>query len=244
MAISSNYSILNLFMKENKEVKIFVDNKILIIYLKSIREFFSNDEWSTCYTLICREEHRKKILPKQFQSPDPLTEIKTIIFDLGMYKQYEKVAGILRTQLSFFIKDLEFDFHNKELIASGVTITSDICNYIIYVLKLSCGEKEEQPPQFNNKRAYQLYLAQKEFEKQVSKIKNKTGGDNEHLLKILLTISYEIPALTFDYLFNQTMAQIHWLYTYAAKSVSYQVSEKAYAAGNLKKGHTPDFFIK
>ena len=66
-------------MKENKEVKIFVDNKILIIYLKSIREFFSNDEWSTCYTLICREEHRKKILPKQFQSPDPLTEIKTII---------------------------------------------------------------------------------------------------------------------------------------------------------------------
>jgi hypothetical protein len=55
-----------------------------------------------------------------------------------------------------------------------------------------------------------LYLAQKQFEKQVHSIKNSgKNGDNEFLLKIMLTIIYQIPSFTIDYLFNQTMAQIH-----------------------------------
>lgn len=244
MEITSNYSILNLFVKDNKEVKVFIGNQIIVLHLKSLKEFFSNDEWTTCYTVICRDDYRKKLLPTQYQSPDSLTEIKNIIFEFGMYKQYTKIVTLLREQLSTLIQDLSFDFKQKELIANNVIITSDIWNYIIYILKLSCGEKEEKPPVFENEAARQLYLAQKEFEKQINKIKNKNGGDTEQILKILLTISYQAPALTFDYLFNQTMAQIHWLYTYAAQSVSYDVTKMAYASGNLKKGQTPNFFIK
>ena len=243
MEITSNYSVLNLFVKENKEVKIFIDRQVITIFLKSLRDFFSNDEWTTCYTIISRDEYRKKLLATQFQSPDSLTEIKNLIFEFSLYDQYTKITDLLREQLSSFIKDLEFDFQKKELIANDVIITSDIWNYIIYILKLSCGEKEEKPPIFEDEYARQLYLAQKEFEKQVNKIKNK-GGDTDQILKILLTISYQIPALTFDYLFNQTMAQIHWLYNYAAKSVSYRISEKVFAAGNMKQGKTPEFFIK
>jgi len=242
--INSNYSILNLFIKDNKEVKIFIGNQVIILYLKSLKNFFSNEEWATCYTIICRDEYRKKLLPTQFQSEDSLTEIKNLIFEFGMYAQYTKIVSLLREQLSTLIHNLFFDFKKKELIANDVIITSDIWNYIINILKLSCGEKEEKTPVFENEAARQLYLAQKEFEKQVNKIKNKNGGDTEQILKILLTISYQIPALTFDYLFNQTMAQIHWLYTYAAQSVSYDVTKMAYASGNLKKGQTPNFFIK
>jgi len=243
VAITNNYSLLNLFVKEDKAVKIFIDNQVITIHLKSLKDFFSNEEWSTCYTIMCREEYRKKILPKSYQSSECLAEIKTLIFDLGKYIQYAKIVKILREQLSIFIDDLEFNFQLNEMIANGVIITSEIWNHIISILKLSCGEKEEKPLKFESKAAEELYLAQKQFEKQVSRIKNK-GGDTDQILKILLTISYQIPSLTFDYLFNQTMAQIHWLYNYAAQSVSYDVTKMAYAAGNLKKGKTPEFFIK
>jgi hypothetical protein len=64
------------------------------------------------------------------------------------------------------------------------------------------------------------------------------------LMKNLLSITYSFPSLTFDYLFDQTMAQIHWLAKYAAQEVSYRVSAQACAAGNMKKGSKLEFFIK
>lgn len=245
LKISSNYSILNCFARDNKEVKIFItQNETITIYLKTVKQIFSDDNWMTCYSYITRDDIRKKIIPKPYQSTESLDEIKTLVFELGMYSEYKKVVSIIREQLSSFIQDLSFDFKEKTFKVNDITITSDIWNYIIYVLKLSCGEKESKPITFQDERSKQLYLAQKEFEQQVNKIKGKSGGDNEQLLKIILTITYEIPSLTFDYLLNQTMAQIHWLYNYAAKSVSYKITAKAYAAGNLKKGSSPDFFIK
>ena len=69
-------------------------------------------------------------------------------------------------------------------------------------------------------------------------------GDAEGLLKAMPVITYKFPSLTIDYLFNQTMAQIHWLQKYAAGAVSYEVNAKAFAAGNTKKGKKLDFFIK
>jgi len=63
-------------------------------------------------------------------------------------------------------------------------------------------------------------------------------------MKGLLTIVFAFPSFTIDYLLDQTMAQIHWLYEQAAKAVSYNVNEKVFAAGNMKKGKNLDFFIK
>ena len=244
MEIRDNYSILNLFVKDNKEVKIFINRDIIKIHLKTIKEFFSNDDWATCYTIISREDFRSQLLPEKYKNLDCYEQLKTIIFEYGKYTQYLNVVRILREQLVSCIENLSFDFQEKEFKVENVTITSDIWNYIIYILKLSCGEKEEKPLTFQDEYSKQLYLAQKEFEKKVHKIKSQNGGNDEQILKILLTISYQIPSLTFDYLFNQTMAQIHWLYRFAAQSVSYNVTSMAYAAGNLKKGKTPEFFIK
>ena len=44
MAITNNYSLLNLFVKEDKAVKIFIDNQVITIHLKSLKDFFSNEE--------------------------------------------------------------------------------------------------------------------------------------------------------------------------------------------------------
>lgn len=63
-------------------------------------------------------------------------------------------------------------------------------------------------------------------------------------MKLLLRITYSFPSLTFDYLLDQTMAQILWLHTYAAGAVSYEVNAQAFAAGNMKKESKLDFFIK
>jgi hypothetical protein len=51
-------------------------------------------------------------------------------------------------------------------------------------------------------------LAQKAAEEKIKKIKSQKEGDANALAKIMLSITYAFPSLTFDYLYNQTMAQI------------------------------------
>lgn len=242
---TNDFSITRLFASENKEVRVFVDKAQITLHLKTIRDLYENEDWLTCYSIITRDDKRKEFIPKPYQSLEPYNEIKTLIFELGLYSEYKQLVGILRAQLEFFIQDLSFDFEQKELVAGVVTITSDIWNYLIYVLKLSCGEKEKKPMVFTDEASKQLYLAQLEMEKRVNKIKNGDGkGDDTQILKMLVSIIYQFPSLTLDYLFNQTMAQIHWLYGYAMKSVSYEVTSAAYTAGNLKKGTKLHFFTE
>ena len=87
-------------------------------------------------------------------------------------------------------------------------------------------------------------MAQKEKEDKINRIKSQRQSDKDGLIKIILSITYAFPSLTFDFLFNQTMAQIQWLQKYAAGAVSYEVNAQAMAAGNMKKGKKLDFFIK
>ena len=252
MEITSNYSLVNLFASDKKEVKIFIREEgkrpqTIAIYLKGIRDFYQNDEWATTYTLLTQEDEMKKIIPKFVLPKDKILEpfdyLELVLFTLSKYKEYDVIVNCLIRSLRSLIKDFTIDYNKKKLLSGTVTITSDICNYIIYVLKLSCGEESAKPKIFATEAAREMYLAQLEFEKKIRKIKSK-AGDNDSLIKSMLTIIYCIPSFTFDYLFSLTMAQIRWLHNYAAKSASYEITAKAYAAGNLKKGKTPDFFIK
>ena len=111
------------------------------------------------------------------------------------------------------------------------------------MLRLSCGEKVEKPRTFNSEEERQFYLAQKKMDEKIKKIKSQKTGDSDGLLKSFLTIQYKFN-LSFDYLAEQTLAQIQWLQGYAAGAVSYEVNAQAFAAGNMKKGSKLDFFIK
>jgi hypothetical protein len=76
--------------------------------------------------MITNADKRKQILPKDRQNLDDIEEIKTLIFELGKYTQYQKVVSIIREQLLSTIDDLNYDFQNKQLKIKDGIITSDI----------------------------------------------------------------------------------------------------------------------
>jgi len=239
--IKSDYSISRLFV--TKIIHIQTPDGVFAVKMRTLRDFYEDQDWNAFYHIISMsEDNLKKSLG--LQNKNELTHyeiIKILIFDLGQYNQYKKIYTLFIEQLNKLFKKVELK--NKELIVDGITITGDIWNYIVYLLKLSYGEKIEKPIVFSSEEARKLYLAQKANEEKIKKLRSKKAGEDE-IMKILLSITYKFPSFTIDYLFDQTMAQIQWLQKYAAGAVSYEVNAQAYAAGNVKKGKKLDFFIK
>ena len=65
------------------------------------------------------------------------------------------------------------------------------------------------PPTFNTPEERKFYEAQQATEKRIAKLRaTNKQADEDFLIKMLLAITYSFPNLSFDYLFNQTMAQI------------------------------------
>jgi hypothetical protein len=65
------------------------------------------------------------------------------------------------------------------------------------------------PPTFNTPEEKKFYEAQQAAEKRIANLrKENSSTDEDFLIKMLLAITYSFPNLSFDYLFNQTMAQI------------------------------------
>lgn len=247
MYITDNYSISRFFIV--KEVVITIDKKDFIkMKLKTVRDFFEDNLWNGIYHMWTQDidEWHKMFQSARSSLSTEYDYIKFIVFELGAYKQYRDIADTIQKYFQELFENVDFDFTEKEIIINGVTITSQIWNYIIYLLKLSQGEKVTQPRNFSSPEEEAFYLKQLEYEKRINKLrsKSKNGEDKEGLIKTCLYIIYAFPALSFDYLFDQTMAQIYWLQKMAAESISYSFNEKAFAAGNVKKGKKLDFFIK
>ena len=234
MEINSNYSISRLFI--TKEVKIIIDNKeSFTIILRPIKDLFVDEEWNIAYL--------KQLLPFKDKKPMSFDILQIIFFAIGQYDKYRKYYDIFYKKINELIPGIQIDLGHKELKVNGISITEEIWEYVIYLLKLSNGEKVEKPLTFTSEAAKQFYLAQKANQERINKIKSQKF-DADALSKIMLSITYAFPSFSFDYLYNQTMAQIQWLQKYAAGSVSYEVNAQAFAAGNVKKGKKLDFFIK
>ena len=242
MEIRDNYSITHLFAK--KELIITIDKKhIITLRIPVLRDLYDDLKWSNIFFLWTRPV--KDVQQFYYKKRNtPLDFIKLIVFDAAQYKEYVALSADYKFYLEKWIKDIEYDYHTQELKVKDVTINDEIWEHILYLLKLTCGEKVVQPPTFDSEEARQLYLAQQEREEKIRKIKSQGNQDKEGLMKAFLAITYAFPSLTFDYLFDQTMAQILWLQKFAAGAVSYEVNAQAYAAGNVKKGKKLDFFIK
>ena len=240
MEIKDNFSLFNLFL--DKRVKIFVDKKSFYVRVLTIREFCLEEKLNAAYHMLTlSSDQLDKTLPIKIDSSFEL--VNNLIFQFGMYKEYASIMEYLQEAIRFFIPNIEIDYKNKQLIVDDIIITEEIWEYILYVLKLSCGEKVEKPRTFNSEGERQFYLAQKKMDEKIKKIKSQKPGDSEGLIKSFLTIQYKFN-LSFEYLAEQTMAQIQWLQTHAAGAVSYEVNAQAFAAGNMKKGKKLDFFIK
>ena len=242
MIIENNYSITQLFV--NKEIKIIIDKKqSFTIRVPVVRDLYEDTKWSNVFFLWTRTpSDAQKYYYKKIDTT--LDIIKLIVFDGAQYQEASELSKDYKRYLEKWIPNIEFDYQNQQLKVNSITITTDIWDHILYLLRLSCGEKVVQPPVFDSEEARKLYLAQQEQEEKIRKIKSQASHDKEGLMKTFLAITYAFPSITIDYLFNQTMAQIQWLQKFAAGAVSYEVNAKAYAAGNIKKGKKLDFFIK
>ena len=240
MTIKDNFSLFNLFL--DKKVKITVDKESFYVRVPTIREFCLEEEINAVFHMWTLPlDQLEKILPIKTDTSFDL--VSNMFFQFGMYKEYSGIVDNFQHALEFFIPNIEIDYKNKELTIGNITITNDIWEYILYVLKLSCGEKVEKPRTFTSEDERQFYLAQKKMNEKIKKIKSQKPGDSEGLIKSFLTIQYKFN-LSFEYLAEQTMAQIQWLQTHAAGAVSYEVNAQAFAAGNMKNGKKLDFFIK
>ena len=243
MIIDSNYSLTRLFV--SKDITITIDKlKKFTLKVRSAKDLFQDSDWNIFYhTAIESVEKLQKYFPfgkieTQFDF------LKLLMLDFGQFDKYKDVYTIFKNQLQIILPEIKIDIQNKEISVNGITITNEIWEYILYILKLSNGEKVELPPTFASEEAKKLYLAQKANEEKIRQIRSQMQKDGDGLIKSLLSITYAFPSMTMDYLWEQTMAQILWLRKYAAGAVSYEVSAKAFAAGNVKKGKKLDFFIK
>ena len=240
MEIKDTFNIFNLFL--DKKIKVYVGSKFFHLRLPTIKEFSLEDKINSTYHIwILPTEKLQQMVPIPVE--DSFHFINVVLFQIGMYKEYQSAVNNFKTTLQFFIPNINIDYKQKELKIDGIIITNEIWEYILYLLRLSCGEKVEKPRTFTSEDERQFYLAQKKMEEKIKRIKSQKPGDSEGLLKSFLTIQYKFN-LSFDYLAEQTLAQIQWLQGYAAGAVSYEVNAQAFAAGNMKKGKKLDFFIK
>ena len=240
MEIRDTFNIFNLFL--DKKIKVYVGSKFFYLRLPTIKEFSLEDKLNSTYHIwTLPTEKLQQMIPVPVE--DSFHFINIVLFQIGMYREYQSVVINFKTTLQFFIPNIKIDYREKELKVDDIIITNEIWEYILYLLRLSCGEKVEKPRTFASEDERQFYLAQKKMEAKIKRIKSQKPGDSEGLLKSFLTIQYKFN-LSFDYLAEQTLAQIQWLQQHAAGAVSYEVNAQAFAAGNMKKGKKLDFFIK
>lgn len=249
MKIESNYSITRLFTSKDIDIVCTDDNNKMFkfrVKLRPIKDFYEDEHWNITYHLLANPNYKKLLLLKDEIKMSQFESLKFLIFELGAFDKYREFYTILLEQLPLFISGFKIDNKTRELKINNVTITEEIWEYILYLLKLSYGEKVEKPLTFDSEEARQFYLAQKAQEEKIAalKAKNPKQTDENGLMKMMLSITYAFPSITIDYLWEQTMAQIHWLQKYAAGAMSYEVNAQAFAAGNVKKGKKLDFFIK
>lgn len=242
MAIRDNLSLSRLFI--SKQVTVFVNQTSFTVKIKTIKDFFEDDQWNAIYHLwTLPVEKAQQMLPIKINSP--WEGVNTVLFRLGAYDKFREICSLFTKYISEILPDVNIDFATKEIRLKDIIMTDEIWEYILYILKYTQGEKVTKPLIFTSEEARQFYLAQKANEERIASIRKKNkNGDEDALAKMLLSITYAFPSLTIDYLCNQTMAQIQWLQKHAAGAVSYEVNAKAFAAGNMKKGKKLDFFLK
>lgn len=249
MFIEDNYSITRLFVDKN--IKIIIREKQdsaalfkFTLKLKPVKDLYLDDDWNMAYHLITNDDYKKLFTLNKDLDITSLTAISIVLCDLGKYAQFAKFAEVLNKALTEIISDFKVEYQEQCLKIGDNTITEEIWERIVYLLKLSCGEKVTPPLTFDSEEARKFYLAQKAAEEKIRRIRSQGRQDVDALSKMMLCITYAFPSITIDYLWNQTLAQIQWLQKYAAGAMSYEVNAQAFAAGNVKKGKKLDFFIK
>jgi len=241
-SFKDDFSLTRLFMTKEINVRTSDGGKFTF-HCPSVRDLFLNEDMSlTIFCITTSDDKVQNVM--SLKADNRLDFFEKLFFEFGGYKQINPLVQKLSTSLKQLLPGFELDFQTKTFKVNGLTITKEIWDYITYLVKLSCGEKISQPLIFDSPEAEAFWKKQQEMDAKIKKLKADKEGDPEGLIKNLMAITYSFPSFTIDYLYNQTMAQIHWLRELAAGEVSYRLQSQAAAAGNIKKGNKLNFFIK
>ena len=123
MTITDNFNLFNLFL--DKRVKISVDKKHFYVRVPTIKEFCVEEKINAVYHVWnLPVEQMKKFTILPCTSSYELT--RTILFELGAYKEYKEILASFKEALYFILPDLNIDMDNKELITNSIIITQEI----------------------------------------------------------------------------------------------------------------------
>ena len=123
MEIKDNFSIFNLFL--DKKVKIFTDSGSFYVKIPTIKELSLDETLNSSYHIWTQPvDKMKKMLPMDFK--DSFEFLNIILFQLGIYQEYNTVASNFKKTLSEIVPNIEIDYKNKQLIVNDITITSEI----------------------------------------------------------------------------------------------------------------------
>lgn len=241
--IKTDYDLTASFV--TKDFHLYIDNDIINIHLVPLKDFYNDRDWLMFYNIIITPIKKLREQLNLKQELDLYDIMLLLLVDLGRYREYIKVYTSILYGFNKIVDNFKVDLSNRKLYSNDVEITREVLEYLFYVIKESNGERVEEPRQFASEAERAFYLAQKEYEDQIKNMRQKQqGGGQDAMLKIFLSITYVFPSFTFEYLFEQTLAQIRWLQKYAAEATSYEVNKEIFAAGNMKKGSKLNFFIK
>ena len=123
MEIKDSFNLFNLFL--DKHVKIFTGQKYFLVRVPTIREFSTDDTVNSVYHILTASSgNMQKLLPVEIESSYDF--IKTVLFQMAIYKEYSNITQVIKDGLLFFIPKLEIDYKNKELIVDDIIITEEI----------------------------------------------------------------------------------------------------------------------
>ena len=123
MEVKDNFSIFNLFL--DKKVKITADGISFWVRVPTIREFCLEEGLNAVYHIWCLpDDQRQKIIPTPTE--DSFSFVVTLLFQLGIYKEYNIIVNQFKEALAFFIPNIEIDYKNKQLMVNSLIITSEI----------------------------------------------------------------------------------------------------------------------
>lgn len=269
---------VKIYIHESSEDASTNPPSIIYLHTPTIKELYCNDDLVMIFNLLTRnDEKHLKTLKLMFPLKD-FNNVAELLLQLYSYyfvfEEYRFLINPVDSLFKLIFKTNErencdlvlyTDPQDKQLKIAYkynlknddkhknyyINITSEIWDYISYILRLSCGEKVARPITFSNEMERNFYLAQQKAESRIQALRQKnnekmakTASNQDILMKAFLSITYAFPSITFDFLLNQTMAQIQWLQQYAAKAMSYQVNAQAAAAGNVKKGFKLKSFLE
>ena len=122
MNIKDDYNLFKLFLE--KTITIYVDNTYFQIKVPTIKDLYLNSTINATYHLITLgESEREKIIPNL---KDSFAFIEAIVFQLGMYKEYSKLAQTIVSGLRELLPGVEIDYANKQFVIEDLIITDEI----------------------------------------------------------------------------------------------------------------------